>query len=150
VCDGKLNSTDSVNRFGEASNNAFEKFFHSGCYDLISRECVCPLCKSTFNIEELRQIGALNCSECGHVSSAIECDKCGGVLVRNIKDYSVYAHPTCCKILEAQKAQLIEERRRNRDCTSCGKDLGLLDLLFKREKHHGCHGFRRYVYKDGS
>jgi hypothetical protein len=33
------------------------------------------------------------------------------------------------------------ERKRRRECTMCGKRLGFLDILRRREKHRGCSSF---------
>jgi hypothetical protein len=150
VCGRDVRSIDAVNEYGvEINRPACIHTYHSSCYKIISAECTCPVCKYTFTAEERRQRKSRdsNCPECGHRIYFTSCHKCWGELIsescvalmqRPWDETATLRHYHCHTLIEAQEAQIREQRKRNKQCIICGKNLGFFDLFFEREKHQGC------------
>lgn len=132
------------------------QYYHIECVQrivTIPDGTLCPECRTSLsqslNWEDLcgDRISCKNCGAPVLTSPKVgSCKRCN-LPILDFHKWEVFDrldhfyHDSCFKVVRKQRDQLEEQRRRNKQCISCGRRLGFWDLLLKRETHRVHYAF---------
>ena len=153
ICKQEIGDRYSIDWHGISFIETSSGFFHLNCLEAASK-CFCSVCNRKITFEEICKAKLASspqkCPECGHISSIISCESCGGYLlsedaVNRTASYfhMILKHTACHASDVAEGKRQHEERKRNKLCHHCGEKLDFISRLFRSETHDTCE--ERYM-----